>query len=50
MAQLCEQAPSPSIHSVGFCFPVPSLGLTDHYRGVISQYILFNFIHEAAAS
>ena len=28
IAQLCEEAPSPSFHSVGFCFPVPSLWLT----------------------
>ena len=49
-AQLCEEALRSSIHSVGFCFPVPPLGLTDPYRGLICQYILFDFACEAAAS
>ena len=49
-AQLCEEAPRPSIHSVGFCFPVLSLGLTDPYWGLICQYILYDFVCEVAAS
>ena len=48
--KLCEEAPRPSIHPVGFCFPVPPLGLTDPYRGLICRFILFNFACEAAAS